>query len=86
MTEYCLFTERLISGLDCRHGFYSSINYVEELNSAINRFNIEQMNAGNRNSMFMTWYKTWESSHMQSIITYLGIVIESANAFLSSQP
>ena len=83
LADYSLITERLILAQDHKHDFYSSINFIEELNSAMNRFNIEQMNAGNRNEMFLRWYKTWESSHMQWIIDYLNRVMESASEFLS---
>jgi hypothetical protein len=83
LADYSLITERLILAQDHKHDFYSSINFIEELNSAMNRFNIEQMNAGNRNEMFLRWYKTWESSYMQRIIDYLNRVMESASEFLS---
>lgn len=81
LSEYDLLTAKLVAGPERRHGFYSSINFIQELNQSIRRFNMDHgMLRGNN---FSIHYTTWEARHMQWIINYLTRLIEAAQDFVT---
>lgn len=80
MTEHDLIDSNLVSGPERRHGFYTTINHLQELNGAIKRFNSDH--SSQRGEHFSRYYPYWRSQHYQWILGYFDRINEDALNFL----
>lgn len=82
LSENDLITANLVPGPERRHGLYSTINHLEELNGAIRRFNLDF--GSQRGQHFSRYYQGgWKPKNLQWVVKYFERVEEAAKEFLS---
>jgi len=82
MVERNLMDENMGDGPSHKEGFFSTIRHIQMLNSSIERYNFEEMNAGGRKDIFEQYHRNWTTLHDQWIMRYLEDVIGACNKFL----